>query len=70
MDVADMGRVIVGADDLGVMSRRGRTLYRRQVGFVFQRFHLLPSLTACDNVAAPVVPFRTTFDKRLGRGSC
>jgi putative ABC transport system ATP-binding protein len=46
------------------MSDKQRTLYRRGVGFVFQRFHLLPALTACDNVAAPVLPFRTGYDKR------
>jgi putative ABC transport system ATP-binding protein len=31
---------------------------------VFQRFHLLPALTARDNVVAPVLPFRTEFDKQ------
>jgi putative ABC transport system ATP-binding protein len=64
MDVPDMGTVVVGGRDLGAMSGRERTVYRRGVGFVFQRFHLLPALTACDNVAAPVVPFKTAFDKR------
>jgi putative ABC transport system ATP-binding protein len=64
IDVPDNGTVRVGGRDLGAMSGRERTVYRRRVGFVFQRFHLLPALTACDNVAAPVVPFKTRFDKR------
>jgi putative ABC transport system ATP-binding protein len=64
MDVADSGTVSVDGRDLGALSNRERTAYRRRVGFVFQRFHLLPALTAWDNVAAPVVPFRTGFDKR------
>jgi putative ABC transport system ATP-binding protein len=64
MDVADAGTVSVDDRNLGSMGNRERTVYRRGVGFVFQRFHLLPALTAWDNVAAPVVPFRTTFDKR------
>ena len=30
---------------------------------MFQRFHLLPALSVLDNVAAPVLPYRTPFDK-------
>jgi putative ABC transport system ATP-binding protein len=34
------------------------------VGFVFQRYNLLPALTALDNVIAPVLPYRTGWNKR------
>jgi len=64
MDVADRGTVSVNGRDLGSLSGHERTVLRRRVGFVFQRFHLLPALTAWDNVAAPVVPFKTAYDKR------
>ena len=63
MDDRDSGSITVDGRDLGSMSEKQRTRYRRGVGFVFQRFHLLPALTACDNVAAPVLPFRTGYDK-------
>lgn len=55
----------VEVDGEVVSSLRGRSLarYRRSVGFIFQQFHLLPALTAQDNVLAPVLPVRTEFDK-------
>ncbi len=59
----DRGVIEVGGQDLAGLDRRGLTAYRRTVGFVFQRFHLLPAQTALDNVIAPVLPLRTAFDK-------
>jgi putative ABC transport system ATP-binding protein len=46
------GVVKVGGQDLAAMSDAGRTkMRRRTVGFVFQKFNLLPNLTARDNIA-------------------
>jgi putative ABC transport system ATP-binding protein len=64
MDVPDSGTLLVDGLELNALSETQRNQYRRGIGFVFQRFHLLPALTACDNVAAPVLPFRVGFDKR------
>ena len=60
----DCGTVVV--DGITVTGLRGGALaaYRRSVGFVFQRYNLLPALTALDNVIAPVLPYRTGWDKR------
>ncbi len=60
----DSGAVI--SNSRNVTALRGGALagYRRTVGFVFQGYHLLPALTALDNVIAPVLPFRTSFNKR------
>ena len=63
MDVADEGRIVVQGQDVTRLSARAQAAYRRTIGFVFQRFHLLPALTALDNVAAPLIPYRTDFDK-------
>jgi len=64
MDLADRGEIDVDGQDLTKLGDRQRATYRRGIGFVFQRFHLLPALTACDNVVAPVLPFRTSFNKQ------
>jgi putative ABC transport system ATP-binding protein len=49
---ATSGQVRVGGLDLAAMSEAARTRMRkRTVGFVFQKFNLLPNLTARDNIA-------------------
>lgn len=45
MDVPDEGSVAVGGEDVAGLSTRQQALYRRRIGFVFQRFHLLPRLS-------------------------
>jgi putative ABC transport system ATP-binding protein len=68
MDRADEGQINVGGTIVSELSTRELTRYRRNVGFVFQRFHLLPGLTVIDNVIAPVLPRRVDFDKRARAG--
>jgi len=60
---ADVGTVQVDGRDLAGRSRAELADYRRRIGFVFQRYNLLPALTAQDNVASPVLPYRTRYDK-------
>ncbi|MFD9329015.1 ABC transporter ATP-binding protein [Streptomyces sp. NPDC060065] len=49
------GTVAVDGVELAGLSERRRTLLRRErIGFVFQSFNLLPSLTAAQNVALPL----------------
>jgi len=45
------GRILVSGKDIATLNARQRTAYRRdQVGFVFQYFNLVPTLTALENV--------------------
>ena len=55
LDRPDAGRVLVGDDDLARLSAADRArLRRRRVGFVFQFFHLIPTLSVAENVALPL----------------
>jgi putative ABC transport system ATP-binding protein len=64
MDTADEGSIFVCGSEVTALSHAERVGYRRTVGFVFQKFHLLQSLTARDNVVVPVLPFKTRFSKQ------
>ena len=64
IDTVTSGSVEVDGVNISALRKGGLARYRRSVGFVFQQFHLLPALTALDNVLAPVLPIRTSFDKR------
>ena len=51
---ADAGRFTVFGDDVQAMTDSARTRWRsRTVGFVFQSYNLIPTLTAAENVAIP-----------------
>jgi len=60
----DFGTIIVGRTEVTALRGKAQADYRRSVGFVFQRYNLLSGLTALDNVIAPVLPYRTSWDKR------
>ncbi|MCH8037260.1 MAG: heme ABC exporter ATP-binding protein CcmA, partial [Proteobacteria bacterium] len=52
LDTADSGVVRVAGDDLTQLSEEQRTSWRsRNVGFVFQQYHLIPVLSAAENLA-------------------
>jgi putative ABC transport system ATP-binding protein len=55
LDSLTGGQVFVGDTDLGRLNDRQLTALRRQrIGFVFQSFNLLPTLTAADNILLPL----------------
>ena len=55
LDLPSAGQVILSGDDLAQLDEDGRAALRaRTLGFVFQSFQLLPSLTALENVMLPL----------------
>ncbi len=51
IDTPDAGSVVVAGIDLNELDERQRTLYRRKhVGFVYQAFNLIPTLSVADNL--------------------
>ena len=64
MERPDSGTIVSGGTDITALRGGSLAPYRRTVGFVFQRYNLLPALTALDNVIAPVLPYRTSWNKR------
>lgn len=59
LDVPTKGNVIIRNHDVAKLNRKELTIFRRRnIGFVFQNYSLMPVLNVYDNVALPV-----TFDK-------
>jgi putative ABC transport system ATP-binding protein len=55
LERADTGSVVVAGEDIGRLGEDRLARFRgRHVGIVFQSFHLIPTMTALENVAVPL----------------
>lgn len=55
LDAASSGAVLIGATDLTTLSDKQMTQLRRdRIGFVFQAFNLVPTLTGLENITLPL----------------
>jgi ABC-type lipoprotein export system ATPase subunit len=62
------GRVTLNGRDITDSSENELALFRRAtVGFIFQSFHLIPTLSAWENVALPLFPLKIPVEKRKQR---
>ncbi|KDA42756.1 ABC transporter ATP-binding protein [Frankia sp. BMG5.23] len=70
MDRPSTGTVNLDGQDLATMSEKQLTEIRAaRVGFVFQMFNLIPTLSAIENVEAALVPLRTPAVQRRERAA-
>ena len=59
------GKVVVSGEDINQFDSQRKSQYRRkQVGMIFQSFHLINSLKVLDNVCLPQVFFGVSYEKR------
>ncbi len=64
LDTPTSGRTFVGEREIGHLDDAGLTQMRReQIGFVFQSFNLIPTLTARENITLPCDLAKTNFDQ-------
>jgi ABC-type lipoprotein export system ATPase subunit len=62
------GRVTLNGRDITDSSENELALFRRNtVGFIFQSFHLIPTLSAWENVALPLFPAKIHIEQRRER---
>src|SRR5499427_5099219 len=55
LERADAGSIMVAGEDIGRLDEDALARFRgRHVGIVFQSFHLIPTMTALENVAVPL----------------
>ncbi|MCH2448584.1 MAG: ABC transporter ATP-binding protein [Gracilimonas sp.] len=68
IDKPDSGEVVIGGTDLAKLNEKDRTLFRRKnIGFVFQSFNLITTLTAHENVILPLKLKGVSDDETLSK---
>jgi putative ABC transport system ATP-binding protein len=69
LDRPTSGQVFVGGQDIGKLDDGGLTKLRRdRIGFIFQSFNLVPTLTAAENITLPVDLAGTKVDQEWFTG--
>ena len=64
LDTVTAGTVVIDGEDVGAMNQRQLTKLRRsRLGFIFQAFNLVPTLTAAENITLPLDIARRPVDR-------
>src|SRR5574341_2437060 len=70
LDKPDKGSIVVSGVDIARLDENGLAVYRqRQIGFVFQSFNLIPTMTALQNVEFPMLFAGVPLDERRERAT-
>jgi predicted ABC-type transport system involved in lysophospholipase L1 biosynthesis ATPase subunit len=65
LDKATAGDVVVAGIHLGQAPARKMAAFRfKHIGIIFQQYHLIPTLTALENVMLPCSPWKVPYDVR------
>lgn len=66
LDIPTSGSVIVRGDELSKKSDEELTIFRRRnIGFIFQNYNLIPILNVCENIVLPVELDGDTVDQKF-----
>ena len=70
LEKATKGHVMLNGKEINGASEDALALFRREnVGFIFQSFNLIPTLSAWENVALPLFPLKMTNEDRRKRAT-
>jgi putative ABC transport system ATP-binding protein len=68
LDVPTKGSIMLAGRDISTLTESDLAQLRgRKIGFIFQQFNLIPTLSALENVALPMIFQNASRDKRLDR---
>ena len=66
LDIPTKGTILLGGEDISLMSESDLAQIRgKKIGFVFQQFNLIPTLTALENVTLPMIFQGTDSEDRI-----
>jgi len=70
LDIPSKGKIYLDGEDISLMTESDLAQIRgKKIGFVFQQFNLIPTLTALENVALPMVFQGYEKEERIKRAS-
>ena len=65
LDVPSSGEMLYENQQISKLNNRQMADFRfENIGFIFQQFHLIPTLTALENIMAPLFGRKVTYDKK------